>query len=214
MTTADTVILLHGLARSHRSMRKLEKALQRDGFHTLNLHYPSTRHTIEALAEMVIPSALAHCSSARRIHFVTHSLGGILLRRYLQQHAIPKLGRVVMLAPPNQGSEVAASLQRYALFRRCFGPAASQLGYLPKKLGKADFELGIIAGNRGLNPLFLHWLRTANDGTIRVEDTYLAGMQAHLTLPVSHPFIMSNKTVIRQVLSFLQTGKFADKGNP
>lgn len=208
MTTADTVILLHGLARSHRSMRKLEKALQQAGFHTLNLNYPSTRHDVETLATMVMPAALDRCRQARRIHIVTHSLGGILLRSYLQQYPIPNLGRVVMLAPPNQGSEVAARLQRYALFRRCFGPAAAQLGDAPKKLGKADFELGIIAGNRSINPLFHYWLHGPNDGTILVDDTRLTGMKDHLTLPVSHPFIMAETAVIAQVLIFLREGQF------
>lgn len=208
MTTTDTVILLHGLARSHRCMRKLEKALKQAGFHTLNMHYPSTRHDIETLAAMVMPAALDRCRQARRIHFVTHSLGGILLRSYLQQYSIPNLGRVVMLAPPNQGSEVAASLQRYALFRHCFGPAAAQLGDVPQKLGKADFELGIIAGNRSINPLFHYWLRGDNDGTILVDDTRLTGMKDHLTLPVSHPFIMTDTAVITQVLYFLREGQF------
>lgn len=208
MTTAETVILLHGLARSHRCMRKLEKALQQAGFHTLNLNYPSTRHNVEALAAMVMPAALNRCRGARRIHFVTHSMGGILLRCYLQQQAISRLGRVVMLAPPNQGSRVAARLQRCSLFRACFGRAAVQLGSLPQQLGKADYELGVIAGNRSINPLFHYWLRGANDGTVLVDDTRLLGMKDHLTLPVSHPFIMTDTAVITQVLYFLREGQF------
>jgi pimeloyl-ACP methyl ester carboxylesterase len=208
MTTAGTVILLHGLARSHRSMRKLEKALQQAGFHTLNLNYPSTRHDVETLATMVIPAALKRCHGARRIHFVTHSMGGILLRCYLQQHAISQLGRVVMLAPPNGGSEVAARLQHCAVFSTFFGPAALQLGHLPKTLGVAGFELGVIAGNRRLNPLFQTWLRGENDGTITVDNTRLTGMSDHLTLPISHPFIMTDAAVIAQVIFFLREGKF------
>ncbi len=212
MTEQETVILLHGLARSSRSMNKLQTALQQAGYHTLNIDYPSTRHTIEALSKDVIGKALARCPSATKIHFVTHSLGGILLRHYLMNHRIDKLGRVVMLAPPNQGSQLADWLQAYRLYQYLFGPVGMQLGTasssLIQRLGPADFELGIIAGTRAINLLFSPILPKPNDGTVTVENTKLKGMKTHLSVPASHPFIMRKQRVIDEVIRFLQDGCF------
>lgn len=215
---SETVILLHGLARSYRCMRKMDNALRQAGYDTLNINYASTRDNIETLSETVISNALSQTSTADTVHFVTHSLGGVLLRYYLKHRQIDKLGRVVMLAPPNQGSEVAGWLQHLRLFRKLMGPAAVQLSGkasdLISQLGPAEFELGIIAGNRPFNPLFAPFLAKPNDGTVTVENTRLAGMKDHITLPASHPFIMRHNEVIRQVLYFLQQGQFDHDGNP
>ena len=129
MIEKETVILLHGLARSARSMNKLQTALQQVGYHTLNIDYPSTRQSIEVLSQDVISNALTRCASATKIHFVTHSLGGILLRHYLLNHRIDKLGRVVMLAPPNQGSQLADLLQSYRLYQFFFWSRGNATGY-------------------------------------------------------------------------------------
>lgn len=212
MRTADTVILLHGLARSHRCMGKLEKALQQAGYNTLNINYPSTHDTIESLAMSVINEALQRCPKASNIHFVTHSLGGILLRYYLDKQPIPHLGRVVMLAPPNHGSDISRRLAPFRIIRKLLGPVVSELSSeassTVNQLGPAQFELGIIAGNRNINPLFALCLNEDNDGTISVDTTRLAGMQDHITLPASHPLIMRNEQVIDQVIFFLENGRF------
>lgn len=212
MSKQESVILLHGLARSYRSMNKLQAALKQADYHTVNIDYPSTHHRIETLSQDVIPKALARCPSDNKIHFVTHSLGGILLRFYLLQHRIDNLGRVVMLAPPNQGSQLAGWLQDYWLYKRIFGPVGMQLGgdssSLVKQLGPANFELGIIAGTRAVNLLFSPFLPKPNDGTVTVENTKLEGMADHISLPATHPLIMRNKQVIEQALYFLQRGQF------
>lgn len=206
------IILLHGLARTSRSMRKLAAALKTAGFSVDNCNYPSTRSPIEVLAETVITEVLQRSPDSDTVHFVTHSLGGIILRYYLNQHDIAQLGRVVMLAPPNQGSEVVDHMKSWPLFRWFNGPAGQQLGTdeaaMTKRLPPADFELGIIAGSRSVNCYLSTFLPGQNDGKVSIEATKLTNMTDHLILPVSHPFIMNNNVAIRQTIHFLQHGKF------
>jgi pimeloyl-ACP methyl ester carboxylesterase len=213
MTKRESVILLHGLARSSHCMSRMENTLQHGGYHTVNLNYPSTSGSIESLSDSVITEALAQTEPSETVHFVTHSLGGILLRYFLTQNEIAGLGRVVMLAPPNHGSQIVEWLQHYRLFQRLLGPAASQLGTRPdslvNQLPPAPCELGIIAGSRAVNLLFSPFLPKPNDGTVSVENTKLAGMRDHITLPTTHPLIMRNKQVIQQVLAFLKSGQFS-----
>lgn len=208
----EHVILLHGLARSPRSMNKLAQTLSQAGYQVHNCHYASTRLSVEDAAQHTISTALKLTEDAEKVHFVTHSLGGILLRFYLQQQHIINLGRVVMLAPPNQGSEVADWLQPYRLFRALFGPVSNQLGtrsfLLNTQLGPANFELGVIAGTRAINLPFYFLLPKPNDGTVSVANTKLAGMNDHICLPTTHPLIMKNPLVINQVVTFLNQGKF------
>ncbi|KGD66486.1 hypothetical protein Y5S_00153 [Alcanivorax nanhaiticus] len=210
--TADCVVLLHGLARTARAMKKMEKALVDHGYVVINQGYPSTRHDIPALAACTLPKALARCQGEGSIHFVTHSMGGLLLRYYLGQNAIPRLGRTVMLGPPNQGSEVVDRLGSWAPFRWVNGPAGSQMGTkrdsLPVQLGPVDFPLGVIAGSRTINFLLSTLLPGPNDGKVTVERTKIQGMQDHLVLPVTHPFMMRNDRVIEQVKMFLGSGSF------
>lgn len=213
----EKVILIHGLVRTPRSMKKLAMALQNVGYTVENCHYKSTQFRITETAEKTISQALHKLDKTGKVHFITHSLGGILLRDYLHRHRIPNLGRVVMLSPPNQGSQVAEWLRPFSLFRKVFGPAGMQLGTgaasLPRQLGPANFDLGIIAGTKGLNPLFSPFLSGPDDGTLSVEETKLEGMHDHICLPASHPFIMNNSKVISQVIFFLQHGQFNHPGN-
>ncbi len=212
------MILLHGLARSSSSMRTMEKALQQRGYHVVNVNYPSRHLPIAELARLAIHSGLDQCGqhNKQRIHFVTHSLGGILVRQYCQQQNIPDLGRVVMLGPPNQGSEAADRLKNLSVYQRLNGPAGQQLGTaahdLPKKLGAVNFELGVIAGSRSINPLLSSLFPGQNDGKVSVQSTRIDGMQDFITLPVTHTFMMRNKEVIRQTLYFLEQGRFDKEG--
>lgn len=153
----EHVILLHGLCRTSYSMAAMERSLLEAGYSVFNIDYPSRAAPIEELSEHAIADALSCCrrDGARVIHFVTHSMGGILVRSYLSRHAIPELGRVVMLAPPNQGSEVVDRIGHWKLFSTLNGPAGGELGTttdsIPNQLGPATFSVGIIAGNRSLN---------------------------------------------------------------
>jgi triacylglycerol lipase len=209
----EGVILLHGLARTRRSMRPLAVYCQRQGYCVVNIGYPSCRDPIEILAQSAIPPAVAALrkQGVARIHFVTHSMGGILLRAYLAMQTPPELGRVVMLSPPNQGSELVDCLCRFAWFHLALGPAACQLktgaGELPARLGPAAFPLGILTGNRpalGLASFF----PGPSDGKVSVERAQLPGMADFLVLPYGHSLIMRHRLVQEQAVHFLETGRF------
>jgi triacylglycerol lipase len=211
------VILLHGLGSSTRSMDKLAGRLRKQGHAVLNLAYPSLNHSIEYLAEEVLHPEVEGLlnSSSARIDFITHSMGGIVVRYYLKHHRFEKLGRVVMLAPPNQGSELVDRMKSIPLLARSLGPAARELGRdrysLPLKLGRARFELGIIAGNRSGNLLNSLLIDGPDDGTISVRSTRLPGMDDFIILPYSHRSLLKSDEVIEQVIHFLKHGAFERK---
>lgn len=210
----EYVILLHGLCRSSHSMKPMAHALSRAGYNVVNVDYPSRTASIEELSEETLERIIRDCqrNNATTIHFVTHSLGGILVRSYLGQHTIPNLGRVVMLAPPNQGSEIVDKLGAWRLFQKINGPAGRELGTdersTPNQLGAADFCVGVIAGNRSLNWINSLLIPGRDDGKVSVERTKLSGMTDHRVIPTTHPFIMRNRSAIRDTLAFLRTGHF------
>lgn len=212
MIDNESVILLHGLARSEKSMAVLANALEKIGYQTVNCRYPSTKYVIPLLAEKTIKNALGKCVNVKKIHFVTHSMGGILVRQYLRENSIDNMGRVVMLGPPNQGSQVVDKIKKIPGFKQVNGPAGMQLGTeassVPNSLGAANFELGVIAGTRSINLILSTMLPGKNDGKVTVENTILQGMSDHIALPVTHPFMMRNRNVISQVIYFLQRGSF------
>jgi triacylglycerol lipase len=214
-THADCVVLLHGLARTARAMNEMEEALAKDGYKVANVSYPSREYTIEELAPMAIESGLEQCGDdSPKIHFVTHSLGGILVRYYYSDNDVERVGRVVMLAPPNQGSQVADSLGDMPGYDWLNGPAGSQLGKgedsVPLALGTPNFEFAVIAGNRSIDPLSSAILENPDDGKVSVEDTKLEGMRDFRLIEVSHAYIMQNEEVIGLVKRFLQTGSFGE----
>jgi hypothetical protein len=210
----EEVILLHGLCRTSRSMVTMERALTEAGYKVRNVDYPSRTASIQKLADDAIGKAVSDCrqDGATKIDFVTHSLGGILVRSYLARHSIPSLGRVVMLAPPNQGSEVVDKLGWLFLFKWINGPAGNELGTdknsAPNGIGPANFPGGIIAGDRSVNWINSRFIPGSDDGKVSVERTELAGMTDHIVIHATHPFIMRNREVIRQTIQFLHTGNF------
>ena len=196
-------------------MATLEQALTQAGYTVHNVPYASRIATVEQLSETAIGPAVRECErdGAAKIHFVTHSLGGILVRNYLAEHSIPSLGRVVMLAPPNQGSELVDKLGRTWAFKAICGPAGRELGTDPDsiccKLGPGHFEFGVIAGNRSLNWIESMLIPGRDDRKVSVERTKLEGMRDYIVVPTSHPFIMRNRTAIQQSIQFLSAGQFA-----
>ncbi len=209
---AETVVLLHGMARSSKAMNKMATALQKDGYHVINIDYPSTSATIEELTEQVFTKLKPQIKDAETVHFVTHSMGGMLLRQHLQDHELSNLGRVVMLAPPSRGSEVTDKLGKIFLYQWINGPAGNQLGTgvnsLPLRLDKPVFELGIVAGDHSINPILSMLIPGPDDGKVAIArvkpDTYTDYLQLHVT----HACMMWNREVIAQTRHFLKQGTF------
>ena len=209
----DCVVLLHGLGRSHLSMTLMQFALERSGYAVWNRGYPSTSKTVEELAP-VIGEAVAECrkSPPQRIHFVTHSMGGILVRAYFRDHEVEEAGRVVMLAPPNHGSEIVDAHRERWWFRRMTGPAGQQLGTaadsLPNQLPPLKLEVGVIAGKSSSDPWFGDLYAGDHDGKVSVASARLPEMKDMLIVESGHTFMMNSPAVIRQVKAFLKDGAF------
>ena len=210
------VVLLHGLGRTYHSMGKMQTALTRAGYHTVNLNYPSRKKKIEDLAAKYIPLALSQCRQYDpfAIHFVTHSLGGIVVRMAIKQNRPKKLGRVVMLSPPNHGSVVVDHLKKRWYYAWLNGPAGQQLSTaqdsIPNQLGPVDYPVGIITGDR--YAFFDKWLTSyfkgPNDGKVSVKRTKVEGMTDFLVVHATHPFIMNSCYVQFETVHFLKTGTF------
>ena len=210
----ECVVVLHGLWRTPLSMLAVEWALARAGYQVANVGYPSLTRTIEQNARTAVGEGLAHCRDAgsTRISFVTHSLGGILVREYLRDHDVPGLGRVVMLGPPNQGSEMADYYSELITIDYLRPPALAQLGTgqasVPLALGPVDFELGVIAGSAHRREFLPGLPAGPGDGTVTLQETVIAGMTDFIAVPTSHTLMMWNSEVLDQTLHFLRWGRF------
>ncbi len=212
------VVLVHGLGRTSNSMRWLARRLEESGFRPIMFNYPSRDEPVERLAER-LAAVFGNVAHTAPCHVVTHSMGGVLLQVYAERHPECRLGRVVMLAPPAGGSEVADRLRISSLGRRLLGPAGCEMGTsaesVPKRLGPVSFELGVIAGSASWNPWFSAWIPGPDDGKIAVRHARVPGMREFLMVPCSHTWIMFDEEVIRFVIRFLREGTFVPRpGEP
>lgn len=208
----EPVLLLHGLGRRAGCMRPLAARLERDGFAPRLLDYPSRHHRIVELVERYVRPEIDALSGDGPVHAVTHSLGGLLVRAYAERHGLPDGSRVVMIAPPNRGSEVADLVAHLPPFRWWFGPALDELGTapgcVPATLGDCDFELGVIAGDRRLYPFFSPLFGGDHDGLVSVERARLDSADDFAVVHAGHAFIMRNPDVIAETAHFLRHGRF------
>ena len=215
---SEWVILMYGLGRFRQSMRGLEQHLKRLGYSTINLAYPSTTKMIETISETHLARAVQDCEAQRagKIHFVGHSLGGLIVRQYLQRHSVPAGSRLVMLSPPNRGSELVDLLMQVPLYRWITGPAGQEIGRGPEsvvnRLKPVGIDVGVIAGNLSINLLFSAFMDGPDDGMVSVESTMLPEMRDFIIVPNTHTFIMKDPPVMRQVAHFLKHGRFDHSG--
>ena len=213
--TQDGVVLLHGISRTARSFRTMQTALEDAGFATLNQDYASRRNPLEALAEDIHPAIQRFSDSVDgSLHFVCHSMGGLLARVYIARFRPDRLGRVVMLGTPNGGSQIADRLRHLGPYRIFFGPAGQQLGTqrddaIDALLQPVDYSVGVIAGNRSIYPITSAFLPKPHDGRVSVANTRVDGMADHIVIRASHPWLVRHSSAIAQTMSFLRDGKFA-----
>jgi len=219
----ELVVLIHGLMRTRWSMKRLERFFIKNGYHTLNISYASLISPIPDIALTVLPKLInkkiVKNNEIKKIHFVTHSLGGIIVRYYFSHlsevHTACKNGKIIMIAPPNQGSELAQKWRSQFWFKYSQGPAGQALGTdahaIIHQLKPLKNDTGIIAGNRSNNPVTSYFLPSINDGIVTVASTKLPEMKDHITLPYSHTFICDKKKVRDQILYFLKESKFQHK---
>jgi len=212
------VVLLHGIARTSRSLRRIERALRVAGFATLNLDYASRKHPLDALAADIHPQISDFADTIGQLHFLAHSMGGLLTRVYLARHRPARLGRVVMLGTPNGGSEVADLLKGLSLYRAFYGPAGQQLTTTQddslRSLPPPDYPVGIIAGIRPLDPIAAYFiLPRPNDGRVSLQSAQLANMADLTTVKASHTGLVRHPVAVAQAVAFLRDGCFESSEN-
>ncbi len=208
----DYVIILHGIARSSKHMESLAHNLEKEGFQVINLDYPSTSHNIEDLTDIIHKEISSRIISNKKMHFVGYSMGGLMVRALIHKYEYSNLGKVVQLAPPNQGSEIADLLKNFWPYKKIYGPAGQQLitdqSSIKHLLGDVTYDLGVIAGDTAIDPICWSIIPGKNDGKVSIERTKLKGMKDHIVVSASHTFFPSNKEVQNQTIQFLKKGIF------
>ncbi len=211
----EQVILLHGIARSASHMKGLEEFLTKKGYKVFNLDYPSTSHTLDKLTALVAADITKKIRADKPVHFIGYSMGGIVTRAVLNKYKPDNLGRVVQLASPNKGSEVADFLKDNWLYEKVYGPTGKQLitegAGIDELLGKVDYELGVVAGNFSIDPVSSSLIPGDDDGKVSVESTKVVGMKDDVLVYASHTFFPQNEDVQKRALEFIRFGKFLAK---
>lgn len=209
----ETVILLHGALRSPFSMKRIEKHLENEGYFVINYGYPSRKKPVEThSADLSVFVDSLKFDSAATVHFVTHSLGSLIVRYFLSHNNFPNPGKFVMIGPPNQGSTMADVLMKKKIYRWLYGPPGMQFltadSAFAKNAGIPVREFGIIAGGKsnesGWNPI----IPGDDDGTVAVEQTKLDGMSDFIIVKNLHSLLLWDKDVLRQIVAFLQGDGF------
>ncbi len=208
----EQVVLLHGIARSSSHMDDLEKFLEEKGYSVINMDYPSTEYNLEQLAAIVADNLADTMKADQPVHFVGYSMGGIVIRAVLNKYRPDNLGRVVQLASPNGGSEVADFLKGNFLYEKFYGPAGSQLttvnAGIEDLMGEVDYELGVLAGTFTIDPVSSSIIPGDDDGKVSVESTKVDGMKEHRLVNASHTFFPQNSEVLELTARFLEAGSF------
>ena len=211
------VILIHGLLQSSKCMVQMGACVEKAGYTAVEFDYPSTQVSIPEAARY-LNQLIQSLDGIDEINFVTHSMGGLVVRAYTMEYADPRIKRLVMLGTPNQGAELADITHQYWILRTAAGPGARQLGTrtdgLIQKLPVPKFEFAVIAGSRGTpagwNPL----IPGDDDGTVTVESTKLPGATDFATVNALHSRLLWNEEAHIQTINFLKNGRLRTEGEP
>lgn len=208
----EGVILVHGILRSSRCMRAFEAEFIKQGYKVLNVNYPSTKLDIKSIVEYLKPSIMVFAKNLKKIHFVGHSLGGIIIRALLNVEKPANLGKVVLVGSPIQGSELARKFKKFRIFKWIFGPAGIDLALPSKEMsamfGKIDYEIGVIAGFNKYNFLANLLLKEKNDGMVTIKSTQDQEISNHIIIETGHLRLAKNKEVIDKTIKFIKEASF------
>ncbi len=218
------VVLLHGMARSPRSMKKLRQKLQAEGYSVLNLGYNSLRHSYQEILSSLETQISSWLDASKPIHFVGHSFGGILIRGLLHKHPEWNTGRCVMLGSPNKGTQTASFMLTHWWFKHFVPQITADLipdSELLQTLPEPEVETGIIAGNVNFSlviPVSWYYKKATKnapgDGVVELINTQCSKMTDFIIMPVHHSFMTWDKSLLEQVLHFLQHGHFTEEYQP
>ncbi len=212
ISATQLIFLIHGINSSPKDFKKMETAFKSYDYKVINFGYHSKVYTVNQIADNFLKRKIASVSQNDTINFITHSLGAIVLRAYLRDNKPKNIGKIVMIAPPNQGSEVANFFKDFFLYKIFYHKSGASLSYNGiKKLALPNCDnyfCGIIAGTHTQLPFFSIFIKGEDDGKISVERTKLKGMKDFITLPYPHDTILKKQETIIQCKEFIKNGKF------